>query len=183
GWFGVPAGNFYAWLFVTVGFSVVTRWLREAAARRRALDWLQLLVPLPAFGLLLAGLLPFIWLKPLTDDSPGGGLALFALTLAAFCAISAWAVWGPDRGTPDGQRMAIVDLRVAFATRLAIHLFFLGGLFALRLHAELPVLLGVALVLLAAELPLAALVHRRMAVSGQRAERDSVGALAPARYR
>ena len=28
GWFGVPAGNFYAWLFVTLGFSLVSRWLR-----------------------------------------------------------------------------------------------------------------------------------------------------------
>ncbi len=25
GWFGVPAGNFYAWLFVTLGFSLFTR--------------------------------------------------------------------------------------------------------------------------------------------------------------
>ena len=31
GWFGVPYGNFYAWLFVTLGFSLLTRWLRDAA--------------------------------------------------------------------------------------------------------------------------------------------------------
>jgi uncharacterized membrane protein len=34
-WFGVPAGNFYAWLFVAVGFSLMSRWLRDAVARRR----------------------------------------------------------------------------------------------------------------------------------------------------
>src|SRR5918993_5046581 len=28
GWFGVPAGNFYSWLFVTLGFTLFTRWLR-----------------------------------------------------------------------------------------------------------------------------------------------------------
>jgi hypothetical protein len=162
GWFGVPAGNFYAWLFVTLGFSLVTRWLRDAATRWPAREWLQTAVPLPAFGLLLAGLLPFIWIKPLFDTAPGGGLWLFALTLAAFSAIAAWGVWGPDRIAPDGQGTAILDLRLAFATRLAIHLFFLGGLLYLGLAAELPLLLIVSVVLLAAELPLALLVRSRL---------------------
>ena len=36
GWFGVPAGNFYAWLFVTLAFSLVTRRLRDAARERPA---------------------------------------------------------------------------------------------------------------------------------------------------
>src|SRR5688572_19161468 len=31
GWFGVQAGNFYTWLFVTLGFSFLTRWLRDWA--------------------------------------------------------------------------------------------------------------------------------------------------------
>ena len=162
GWFGVPAGNFYAWLFVTLGFSGVTRWIRDAAAGRPALEWLQLAVPLPAFGLLLAGLVPFIWIKPMFDSAPGGGLWLFAITLAAFCAIAAWGVWGPDRIAPDGQRTAILDLRLALATRIAIHLFFLGGLLYLGLAGQLPVLLVVALLLLAAELPLALLVRSRL---------------------
>src|SRR5918999_76497 len=136
GWFGVPAGNFYAWLFVTLGFSLATRWLRDAAARRRSLDWLQLLVPLPAYAVLLLGLVPFIVIKPLVDSAPGGGLAIFAATLLAFCAVAAWGVWGPDRIAPNGQRTAILDLRLAFATRLAIHLYFLGALFYLRIFTE-----------------------------------------------
>ncbi len=44
------------WLFVMVGFSLVTRWLREAAHRRPRLEWLQLLVPLPAFAVLPASI-------------------------------------------------------------------------------------------------------------------------------
>jgi uncharacterized membrane protein len=183
GWFGVPAGNFYAWLFVTLGFSLVTRWLRDAAVRRRALEWLQLGVPAPAFGLLLAGLLPFVWLKPLTDDSPGGGLALFAVTLAAFCAVAAYAVWGPKRQAPDGQRMAMVDLRLAFATRLAIHLLFLVALFVLGVHREAPVLLAVALGLLAAEVPLAALVNHRLEGAARASLRRPAGVSVPARFR
>jgi hypothetical protein len=162
GWFGVPAGNFYAWLFVTLGFSGVTRWIRDAASQRPALDWLQLAVPVPAFGLLLTGLLPFIWVKPIFDSAPGGGLWLFAATLAAFCAVAAWGVWGPDRGVPDGQRTAILDLRLAIATRIAIHLLFLGALLYLGLATQLPVLLLVALAMLAAEWPLAILVRSRL---------------------
>jgi hypothetical protein len=124
------------------------------------LEWLQLLVPIPAFGLLLLGLWPFIVLKPLMDPAPGGGLALFGLALAAFAAVSAWAVWGPDRGRPDGAADAILDLRLAFATRVAIHLVFLVALLLLGLATSAPVLLAVALAMLAAELPLATLVAR-----------------------
>ncbi|MDQ4035955.1 MAG: carotenoid biosynthesis protein [Chloroflexota bacterium] len=168
GWFGVPAGNFYAWLFVTAGFSLVTRWLRHAARERPVLEWLQLLVPIPAFALLLAGLVPFTILQPLVDPAPGGGLALFALTLLAFVAVSVWAIWGPDRGQPDGAAEAILDLRLAFVTRVAIHVVFLIALFSLGLANTDPMLLVVALLLFAAELPLGYLVSSRRAAPAQR---------------
>ena len=161
GWFGVPAGNFWAWLFVTWSFSFVTRWLRDASHRRRALEWLQLLVPIPAFALLLLSILPFSVLKPLVDTDPGGGLPLFGVALVAFVAIAAWAVCGPDRGRPDGAAEAILDLRLAFATRLAIHVVFLAALLWLGLATDEPMLLLVALLMLAAELPLGSLVRAR----------------------
>jgi hypothetical protein len=163
GWFGVPAGNFYAWLFVTWSFSLLTRWLRDASHRRPALEWLQLLIPIPAFALLLLSMVPFTVVKPLVDPEPGGGLWLFGLSLLAFAAISAWAVWGSDRGTPDGAGEAILDLRLAFATRLAIHIVFLVALVWLGLAVTAPVLLGVAVLLLVAELPLGLLVASRHA--------------------
>jgi hypothetical protein len=166
GWFGVPAGNFYAWLFVTWSFSFLTRWLREAARGRPALEWLQLLVPIPAFGLLLVSLVPFTIVKPIVDPAPGGGLGLFAITLAAFVAIGAWGVWGPDRARPDGAADAILDLRLAFATRIAIHLVFLAALLWLGLATAAPVLLLAALVFLLAEFPLAALVTARREAAG-----------------
>ncbi|MGH2402682.1 MAG: carotenoid biosynthesis protein [Candidatus Limnocylindria bacterium] len=168
GWFGVPAGNFYAWLFVTLGFSLVTRWLRHAARERPVMEWLQLLVPIPAFALLLAGLVPFTLLQPLVDPAPGGGLVLFALTLIAFVAASAWAIWGPDRGRPDGAAEAILDLRLAFATRAVIHLVFLVALLWLGLATTEPMLLVVALLLFAAELPLGLLVSNRRAAPARR---------------
>ncbi len=161
GWFGVPAGNFYAWLFVTLAFSVLTRWIRSRSPRRPSMDWLQLLVPVPAFVILLVSLVPFTIVKPLVDPDPGGGLLLFWLTLSAFVGLAAWAIFGPDRGRPDGSSSAILDLRLAFATRLAIHGFFLGALIVLGLATSQPVLLVVAIAMLAAELPLAWLAARR----------------------
>ena len=161
GWFGVPAGNFYAWLFVTLAFSLFTRWLRDVAAAQPRLAWLQLLVPIPAFMLLLVAITTFSILKPMTGLSPGGGLLIFWAALAIFVAISAWAVWGPDRSRPNGGAVAILDLRLAFATRMAIHLFFLAALVAIGLAVSEPVLLLVSLGLLIAEIPLGVLAHRR----------------------
>lgn len=174
-WFGVPAGNFYAWLFVTLGFSSATRWLRAAARRDRRREWFQLLVPMPAFAILLGSLVPFRLALPFVDPSPGGGLVLFVITLTAFVGLAAWAIWGPDRLQPDGARDAILDLRLAFATRLAIHLFFLVALLSLGLATEAPVLLVVSVALLAAEWPLATLVRRR----GEAARRGVPSALDP----
>ncbi|MDQ3148422.1 MAG: carotenoid biosynthesis protein [Chloroflexota bacterium] len=164
GWFGVPAGNFYAWLFVTWAFSFLSRWLRDASAGRPAREWLQLAIPIPAFVILLVSLVPFTVLQPVVDPTPGGGMLLFLITLAAFVGAAAWGVFGPDRGNPDGSATAILDLRLTFGTRVAIHLFFLAALFVLGVATTEPILLLVALVLLAAELPLGVIVeHRRRA--------------------
>lgn len=161
GWFGVPAGNFYAWLFVTLGFSLVTRWLRDAAATHPDRAWLQLAVPIPAYAILLAGLVPFAIVRPRLDPAPGGGLAIFAVVLVAFCAVAAWGVFGPQRAQPNGERLAILELSVAFTSRLAIHAFFLAGLVLLGIVGSAPMLAVVALLLLGAELPLSRLVRAR----------------------
>ena len=161
GWFGVPAGNFYSWLFVTLAFSTLTRWLRDVAARRPALAWLQLAVPLPAFGLLLASIVPFAVLHPILDPRPGGGMMIFLIVFAIFLAMAGWGVWGPDRGRPNGERLAILDLRLALGTRVAIQGFFLAALVMMGTAWELPVLLVAALIVLGAEWPLGLLVLAR----------------------
>jgi len=162
GWFGVPAGNFYAWLFVALGFSLVSRWLRDAVVQRPERGWLQLLVPIPAYAILIVGLIPFIILQPLLEAGHGNGLGIFAVTFIGFAAVAAYGVWGPDRIAPDGARIAIVDLRLAFVSRLAIHVVFLGALLVLELQTTLPMLLVVSLGLLGAEVPLAWLAHARL---------------------
>jgi hypothetical protein len=161
GWFGVPAGNFYSWLFVTLAFSSLTRWLRHVAVRRPSLEWLQLAVPLPAFGLLLVGIIPFAVVHPIDDPRPGGGMQLIVLVLAVYVAIASRGVWGPDRIRSYGERLAILDLGLALGTRVAIHGFFIIALVLMGAAWNLPVLLVAAVILLALEWPLGRLAHAR----------------------
>jgi hypothetical protein len=168
-WFGVPAGNFYAWLFVALGFSLMSRWLRDVVARRPARAWLQLLVPIPAYAILIAGLVPFIILQPILEPGHGEGLGIFAVTLLLFTGLAAYGVFGPNRVPPDGARNAILDLRLAFLSRLAIHGLFLAALLVMGLQTTVPMLLLVALALLAAEAPLAWLVNARLRTDAARA--------------
>ena len=163
GWFGVPAGNFYAWLFVTLGFSLLSRWLRDGAARWPQLEWLQLGVPIPAFAILITSIIPFAVILERTGAEPGGGLWLFGLTLAVFVAISLLGVFGPRRQPPDGRANAIVDLRLAFFTRFSMYGFFVISLLLMGLATQLPVLLVTSLVLFAADVWLSRLVAQRRA--------------------
>jgi len=161
GWFGVPAGNFNAWLWVTLAFSLMSRWVRDAASERPAREWWQLLVPIPAYLILLIGMMPFAFLRPVVDPAPGGGMWLFLVSLAVFAAIAGYGVWGPDRAAANGERTAMLDIRVAFTSRVAIHCFFLTALILLGFVPQVPMLLAVGLLLLGAELPLARLVRAR----------------------
>jgi hypothetical protein len=165
GWFGVPAGNFYAWLFVTLGFSFLSRWLRDGATLWPRLEWLQLGVPIPAFAILITSIIPFAMILERTGAEPGGGLWLFGLTLAVFVTIALIGVFGPRRQAPDGRANAIVDLRLAFFTRFSMHGFFLISLLVMGLVTRLPVLLVTSLVLFAADGWLSRLVSQRRAAS------------------
>jgi hypothetical protein len=178
GWFGVPAGNFYAWLFVTLGFSLLSRWLRDRAAARPRLEWLQLLVPIPAFVVLLASIVPFAMIMELTSAEPGGGLWLFGLTLAAFVAIAWRGTFGAGRLAPDGAGAAIVDLRLAFFTRFSMHGFFLVALLVMGIATELPMLLVTSVGLLAADVWVSRLVDHRRDEAAAAAARAPDAALA-----
>ncbi|RPH34651.1 MAG: carotenoid biosynthesis protein [Chloroflexi bacterium] len=161
GWFGVPAGNFYAWLFVTLGFSLLSRWLRDAAVGRPQLEWLQLGVPIPAFAILLTSIIPFATIMELTNAEPGGGLWLFGLTLVVFVAVAGVGTFGRGRQAPDGKGSAMVDLRLAFFTRFSMHGFFLLALLVMGLATSQPVLLLTSLALLVADIGVSRLVDRR----------------------
>jgi Carotenoid biosynthesis protein len=183
GWFGVPAGNFYSWLFVTLGFSLVSRWLRDVAVRRPNLEWLQIGVPVPAFAILITSIIPFAVILRRTGAEPGGGLWLFALTLAAFVAISVVGIFGDRRLAPDGRGSAIVDLRLAFFTRFSMHGFFLLALVVMGLASQLPMLLVASVTLLAADVWLYLLVEQRRSEATLPALEGASLAPIPARVR
>jgi len=147
GFFGVPAGNFYGWLFVAFGFSAWTRLVRRSAARRRTRSWIQWLVPFPAYLTLLAAFIPFILVQDTFFGGRTGGLPPLLLTLFAFGSVTAHRVL-KSRGTlPSPWSMPLLP-------RLAIHLYFLGAGVLLGVFERLPVLLVPSLAMLVLELSL-----------------------------
>lgn len=155
GYFGVPAGNFNAWLYVALGFSAYTRWIRGQRSNHLGL---QALAPLVSFGVLLGGIFWFdllVWLfYPQSPDDKG--MLIFVLTVVAFTLIVLWAALRhglrPRRG---------IDL-LPTLTRWAMHGYF--GLWlivwlvapqTLLPGMNAPIfLLGMALALLVVELAL-----------------------------
>jgi len=166
GWFGVQAGNFYTWLFVTFGFSFLTRSLRDRAARRRWAEWLQLLVPIPAYAILIASIIPYAFISARTNAPTGGALWLSFLSIGLFVIVAWRGAFGSGREPPDGQMAAIVDLRLAFFTRLSIQGFFLVALVIMGFATQLPVLLITSVVLISADVWLSRLIDQRRAAAG-----------------
>jgi hypothetical protein len=145
GFFGVPAGNYYAWLFVALGFSVWTRLLRRQSQKRPWLEWLQLLVSVPAYLTLLLALVPFIALETWFFRAPGGGFPTFVATLLLFVALSGPALVRGRAAIPPAWRMPLLP-------RLTIHAYALVTGVVLGIFARLPALLAVSLTMLAVEL-------------------------------
>lgn len=154
GWFGVPYGNFYAWLWVAASFSFFTRWVRRRVATRGARQamW-QGIVPFVAYAGLLASIVPYALLQRLFFRQVGSDGVLFAIAFAAFCFIAFCGVLRSrvPRESPDS---------FLAATRYLIHLCFLWALLATGIAVQLPPLLFVSLAMLALETLLVVLVHR-----------------------
>lgn len=132
GYFGVPAGNFYAWLFVAFGFSAWTRLVRRLPGRKTA--WLQLLVGLPAYATLLLALVPYIALKVLFFPAPGAGFPLFLATLAVFTVAG-------GRSLLARRGRLVRPWRMPLLPRLAMHVYFVGAGLVLGIFWQSPFLL------------------------------------------
>lgn len=153
GFFGVPAGNFYGWLFVAFGFSACTRWVRAHSRRGPAWPWLQWLVPIPAYLTLLLALVPFIVLQQRFFGGPTGGFPTFVFTLALFVALSGYAIRTAEGRLPRPWQMPLLP-------RLMIHGYFLSAGILLGIFQQVPILLAMSLTMAVVELSLARVTDR-----------------------
>lgn len=173
GYFGVPADNFFAWLFVGLSFSAFTRWVRSRRIAPAAQRGLQASAPLAAFVGLWLGIKLFGVLAAITYPNgmaPGGGMPLFAGALTICGVIVLVAIWRYGVRTQTG-----IDLIPTLA-RWAMHGYFLGWAVLLAFVPALrlpgmdlpPFLIWVALALLAVEvLMLVPVLQPRRALSRQ----------------
>jgi len=152
GFFGVPAGNYYGWLFVAFGFSAWTRWVR-ARGHAESEPWLQLFVPVPAYLTLLLALVPFIALQQFLFGGPTGGFPPFLVTLALFAVLTGWAIRRGEGRLPKPWMMPLLP-------RLLIHGYFLSAGILLGIFQQLPVLLAMSLSMAAIEFSLAPAARR-----------------------
>lgn len=134
-WFGVPLGNFYAWLIVVLGFSLLLRLGRL---------W-SLAGPLALFGdvtvAILAILLSVVGLSTLLRPA----YALIAQGAWAWLIIGAllaiWAAWRTRRDQP-------LDL-VLLSVPLFFHVFSFGALFVSGMYRQVQALIAISALMLA----------------------------------
>ena len=134
GYFGVPADNFFAWLFVALSFSAYMRWVRRRVHHGLLRVALQLCAPIAAFIGLLLGIWLFKGLAAIVYPAgmtPGGGLPIFAGALALFALVVGAAIRRKGLRTQPG-----IDL-IPTVTRWAMHGYFLGWAVLLALLPEL----------------------------------------------
>lgn len=127
GYFGVPADNFWAWLFVAFTFSAYTRLVRQT--RGTTLGYLrQSGAPLVAFAGLVASIYAFKALAAGLYENrllAGGGLPIFGAAVLGFVAVVVTSIRHNGIRTKTG-----IDL-IPTLTRWAMHGYF--GLWALGL--------------------------------------------------
>lgn len=152
GWFGVPWGNFFAWLFVAFWFSFFTRLVRaHTQIRPRLQVWWQLAVPFFSFAGLVGVLVPFVALEStLAVNYRSDVWIIFVAGLLVFAGVTFSALRTRQRidRTPADHWLLTV--------RLTIHAIFLSAIIVTGLIVQLPVLLLVALAALTIELFLTA---------------------------
>ncbi len=152
GWFGVPAGNFYAWLCVILVFSFITRYLRKKIGTWGSLKegLVQMAVPLLAYPALLVSFVPFFAYKFAVygpHSQRGEGMELFLLALLVFTGASLYGYFRKGKV----QRYGPGDL-VLILPRLMMHLFFIMILLRKGIYLQIPILLGVSLLMLILDL-------------------------------
>ncbi|MBI2952936.1 MAG: carotenoid biosynthesis protein [Chloroflexi bacterium] len=155
GFFGVPAGNFYAWLFVALSFSFFTRAIRRQSRLRAVHRFWQLAVPIVAYIGMLLALVPFFVIRNSFFPEPGGGLPVFWAVLSLFVIAVAWEMVRHKTALAVRLDWLPIILRTSF------HLYFLGSLFTSGIFTTLPALLAISLGIMALEVALTLVLWSR----------------------
>ena len=148
GWFGVPAGNLYAWMWVAFFYSACTRGVRHLVKKDEKWSWLSLFVPIVAYlGLFLAMISIGFVGKSLGLVSQKEKLYLFWMQFSIFV-VMALAGWRRRYKTDEAVRP------IWWWSRLAIHLYFLTSFFFQGLYYSFPILGLIAFITLGGEMVL-----------------------------
>lgn len=155
GWFGVPAGNLCAWMWVAAWYGATTRLVRERIEQGEP-RWHRLLVPVTAY----VGLFSALFLIGATGQLLGWHdqnqrLWIFAGHVAVFL----WIVWIAARQREPASPEALPVPSSLFWNRWLMHASFFTLLVVTGLWRQTPTLLAVSLTAMLVEW----LIQRSMA--------------------
>ncbi len=154
GWFGVPAGNLYAWMFVVFFFSLFCRIIRKLWMKNRKFLALISVVPFLSYAGLFTGILLIGSFNNYFNLDENTKLLTFIAIVFTFILI-------PLIDSRRRKELINSDIHpVIFFIRLCLHLFFIIELFYNRLYIHTPALLAVAFCALFIEIAL----HRKVAL-------------------
>ena len=148
GWFGVPAGNLYAWMWVAFWYSALARILRRLTSKSQHWKWGYLILPIFSYAGLFASM-----------NFVGGLGRILGLTTHAERLCLFWVQFfifvlmvlaGGLKRREKGERVAAVW----WWGRYSIHLYFLCAFFLFGIYRDIPILGGVAFLTLAGEFAL-----------------------------
>jgi hypothetical protein len=151
GWFGVPAGNFFGWMFVIAAYSGFTRFTRYLVKNRRDKRFLLLQVASPpvCYGILYSFLLLYVAVAALpVFMTEVQRLSIFAFQLIVFASIV--IISAVKQGVEIRRRVEPV---ISFI-QITFHVVFLATFIITGMYVSIPAMIPIAIALLLAEFSL-----------------------------
>lgn len=159
GWFGVPAGNLYAWIWVAFFYSVLARAVRALIEKDRRWTAAYIAVPFISYILLFVQLHVAGWAGRMAGLATANQrLWLFAAQFGVFLLISGFHLAKNANPLPPAFFWT--------AARFFMHVYFIICYFLFGFHHQTPSLGWIAAAVLAAELVFIKTVFRRQATHG-----------------
>lgn len=156
GWFGVPAGNLYSWMWVAFHYSLVTRLVRLLGKKDPGRYAYQTLAPLAAYLLLFVTIVSAGLVQgALEFDRESEKLWILYGHVGLFGAAAVAGLLWRRAGVRSEEVPGVLA-----GSRLAIHVYFLAAYFATGMARQIPFLGFIAFLAFGLELGLARLTRR-----------------------